>query len=197
MPGTMDETELKVELPWLVNGSLDAAQRERVQAAVRAAPGLQDEQRFLERLRAAVREDDAAGPGELGWRRLRRQIEAESQTAVQQRQRRRWQGLAIAASVLMAAQLAWFWSAAPHDDGHYMPMAAPPVVPGAVVLQLRFRPEAPLAQIEALLQRQGLRVIDGPGAAGVWRVQLQGGDAAQVLQALQAERSLIESAARD
>lgn len=196
MPGTMDEQELRAELPWLVNGSLDAAQHERVLAAVNAAPGLQDEQRFLERLRAAVREEDHAGPGELGWRRLRRQIEAESQTSVQQRQRRGWQGLAIAASVLMAAQLAWFWGAAPREV-HYEPMAAPPVAPGAVVLQLRFRPEARLAQIELLLQRLGLRVIDGPSAAGVWRVQLQGADAAPVLQALQAERALIESAARD
>lgn len=196
MPGTMDEQELRAELPWLVNGSLAAAQREQLSAALNATPGLQDEQRFLQRLRAAVREDDGAGPGELGWRRLRRQIEAESQTAGQQRQRRRWQGLAIAASVLMAAQLAWFWGATPRD-GDYTPMAAPPVAPGAVVLQLRFRPEARLAQIEPLLQRLGLRVIDGPGAAGVWRVQLQGGDAAQVLQALQAERTLVESATRD
>lgn len=197
MPGTMDEAELRAELPWLVNGSLAGAQREQVLAAVGTTPGLQDEQRFLERLRAAVREDSGAGPGELGWRRLRRQIETESQTSVQQRQRRRWQGLAMAASVLMAAQLAWFWALAP-QEGPYEPMAAPPVAPAAVLLQLRFHPQATLAQIEGVLQRERLRVVDGPGAAGVWRVQLPpGADAAQVLQALQAERALIAFAARE
>lgn len=197
MSGTMDENGLRAELPWLVNGSLDAMQRERVLEAVGAAPDLQAEQRFLERLRSALREEvQVAGPGELGWRRLRRQIEGESQTRLQQHQRRRWQGLAIAASVLMAAQLAWLWDGASRD-GVYEPMSAPSTAVDGVAFQLRFRPDATLAQIEAVLQRLGLRVIDGPGAAGVWRVQLRDGDAQQVLQALQAERGLIETAALD
>lgn len=196
MSGTMDEQELRAALPWLVNGSLDAARSAQVRAGVEASPALQQEQAFLQRLRQAVRDDALDGPGELGWRRLRRQIDADVQAGQQQHRQQRWKGMAIAASVLVVAQLGWFVAVTPGDRG-YEPMASAPAPSSGVVLQIRFRGTAPLAQVEALLQSQKLRIVDGPSAAGVWRVQLRAGDPVQVLQAVQAQRSLVEFAAQE
>lgn len=196
MSGTMDEQELRAALPWLVNGSLDAARSAQVRAGVEASPALQQEQAFLQRLRQAVRDDAQDGPGELGWRRLRRQIDADVQAGQQQHRQQRWRGMAIAASVLVVAQLGWFVAVRTGDTG-YEPMATAPTPGSGVVLQIRFRGTAPLAQVEALLQSQKLRIIDGPSAAGVWRVQLRAGDPVQVLQAVQAQRSLVEFAAQE
>ena len=191
MPVPNDEDSLRLELPWLVNGSLPARDREALLAAMRDQPALEAERRFLEHLRQAVRDEADTGPGELGWRRLQRSIQQERQSGWDNW----WKGAAIAASVALAAQSAFVWWDAERPGG-FEPMTGPSA-PATPQIQMRLRPEASAADIQTLLNALDLRIVDGPSASGVYRLT---GPAASVdanLQRLRASTALVEYAERE
>jgi hypothetical protein len=189
MSGTVDDASMKDQLPWLVNKSLERDAQTRLEAALSTDPSLAIEHEFLQRVRDAVCLEEGTDPGELGWRRLRRQIDAETQLRSGLRQRRTWQGFALAASLLLAVQVVWLHGTAP-DQGAYEPMGTSPAI-GGVLLQVRFSEQARLADVQELLQSQSLRVEAGPGVAGIWRLRLQNGDVDAVVSALQRNKALI------
>jgi hypothetical protein len=193
MPGTMDNTELMDQLPWVVNGSLPVDARNDAELSLPSSPELLAERDFLVHMREVVKADSIGGPGDLGWRRLRRQIEAESKENAGERHRRTWKGLAMAASLLLAVQVVWLH----REDGEqstYAPMGADSMAPATTgaVLQVRFKAEASIQTVQALLQKYKLQILSSPGAAGVWRLSLAKENAAAVEAALRTETSTVE-----
>ncbi len=170
-------------LPWLVNGSLDEAEQAAVQIAVESSPGLQRERDFLAALRDSVQQQSLGeAPLELGWRRLRRDIRAEHQRGVASG----WRIAAVAASLLLLVQSLVVWLPR-EQDTHYQPLSSRL---STASLQVRFVDNAPQARIRELLRRQHLRIVDGPSAAGLYRL-VSNGDPTAALVALQQQTDLI------
>ena len=192
------------QLPFLVNGTLAPDERGPVEVHLEQCASCRAELEFLRALQKGVRETEAqAQPGELAWQRLRRALEQES-TGTDAAATGgvagapAWMKYALAASlVLVLAQGLVLWR---HSDAPvYRPAGTQ--YQGAVI-QLRFRDQATEAQIRALLQSVGGRIIDGPGAVGIYRValDLDATDAAALrarIEQLRARTDLVEYAGAD
>jgi anti-sigma factor RsiW len=170
MPERLEREEA---LPFLVNGTLSEEERAALERALADDPALADERAFLATLRAAVREDGAAlDPGEWPLRRALRAIERE------RRQARRvhpvWRALAVAASlaVLVQAGVLVRQTFGPHEGARPLGGAAARLADRAV-LQIAFAPGVSEAQVRALLAESRATIVDGPSAAGLYRVALR------------------------
>ncbi|MEZ5701474.1 MAG: hypothetical protein R3E42_05130 [Burkholderiaceae bacterium] len=191
-----DRKRLEEDLPWLVNGTMPLAECKALTDALEAQPGLRAEREFFERLRVAVRDEPIDSPGEMGWRRLRRQIEAEPVTSRPAANQAWWRPVAMVATVLLAVQTLWVW--APwQTGGGYAPLGqtTQETAVDGVLLQVRPHAQASLGEWQALLMRINAEVVSGPGAAGIYRVVVPRSQAEAALAALKQAPGLVDSAA--
>lgn len=173
-------------LPWLVNGSLDEAEHKTVQAAVETSPELQRERDFLAALRDSVKQQQPQAPLELGWQRLRRELRQELRRERRRGVSKNWRLAAVAASLVLIVQSVVVWL--PDDNGvRYQPLSSSAPQHS---LQVRFTDSATQASIQRLLRQQHLRIIDGPSAAGFYRLVGEG-DPAKILATLQQQPGLV------
>jgi hypothetical protein len=180
----------------LVAGRLPEAEAERLRARAAAAPALAAEIALLGGVRAALAAETAQGaPGELGWARLNRAIDAEAATRPPRRSVALWQAAAAAA----AAVVLWQAVAVPLVPGlrpggpGYAPVTETPAA--GFVLRVAFVPEAPEAAVRALLRETGAVVTGTPSALGLWTLGFA--DAASrdaALARFRAAAGVVESA---
>lgn len=175
-------------LAWFVNGTLEASERAAVEEHLRGCARCRDEVAFLGALRQGVKAlGGAEGPGELGRKRLLRDLQSERRAA------RAWWRPALAAAaaviVVQGVVLANIW----WREAAIAPLGGPKAE-GATV-QIQFAPTATEAQIRALLQEAGATLIDGPGASGVYRVRVERIDPA--LARLRASKDVVKHAASE
>ena len=179
------DAELDQLLPWYVNGTLSDDERARVETYLAASAGAREEVELLRRLRDHVKESQPAqSPGELGLKRLQREIAAERKPASTPAQAAPaggspgwWRPAAIAAALVIAIQGALLFQT--WQGGGVVDIAGSGQAGGGIaVIEATFAPEATEAQIRAALQAIDGRLIDGPGALGVYRIQLIGVDGA-------------------
>jgi anti-sigma factor RsiW len=173
-------------LAWFVNGTLEPSERTAVEQHLRDCASCRDEVAFLGALRRGFKAlSDAEHPGELSRKRLLREVRAERRTA------RAWWRPALAAAaaviVVQSVVLANLWS----RESAIVPLGGPKAAAGAIV-QIQFAPTATEAQIRALLQEAEATLVDGPGAAGVYRVRVEKADAA--LTVLRAHSEVVKHA---
>ena len=182
----MSRTDVVGLLPFAVNGSLAAEEAREVEDWLARDPDLQDDAGFLTRLRALMRAEPLPDTGaEFGLARLMRDL--PPQLAPQAAEApARWLAPALAAGI--AALVAGLGTAAlmrpvPGDEPVYEQASG-----DAAELQrltVTFAPEARLSEVAALLQAQDLVIVDGPGALGLYRLELPpGADASAVAEAL-------------
>lgn len=190
-------------LAFLANGTLDADERAELERAFAADEALRRERDFVTRLRLGVKAaSDAPDPGELPLRRALKRIEREEARA--RRPSGWWRAAAIAAGIAVVIQSGVLVRQlyAPVRGGPDLLGEARPA-DGRAVLQIVFAPEAREAEIRALLRTEHAEIVDGPSAAGVYRVALEGvasGDADAVEQAigrLAARGDVIRHVARE
>jgi hypothetical protein len=192
-------------LPWLLNGTLEGAEREAVEAHARACIACRRELKEQQRLRAAMRSRAATDiPAEAGFDRLDRDLDA-SATA-----RRRYTALArfavsAAAGIGVLAILLWFTPLPQLDDGNYSTLATSPTAATAL-LDVVFAEDTTAAEMQALLDDIGGEIVAGPSELGRYSVRLSGErvDEARLARALRvleadsrvrfAARSLLEPA---
>ncbi|HED52328.1 MAG TPA: hypothetical protein ENI83_02100 [Gammaproteobacteria bacterium] len=171
------------DLPWLVNGSLDKDESAVVEACIEDSKALRDEYAFLAALRDSVKQQPMAdAPLEMGWQRLRRDIRRQHTEGVSSR----WRFAAIAASLFLLVQSLVVWLP-DENTGQYHPLSSGIAEPGLLV---QFVDSAPQAGIRQLLREQHLRIVDGPSAAGLYRL-VSDGDQADALAALKKRTDLI------
>ncbi len=155
-------------LPWYVNHSLDEDQRHHLEQHLRHCPRCRDEVEFLRRLRQAVqREQRHPPPGELGLKRLQRELERQAPPP-----RPRWLPTLAAAAVLVLG-IALLYPLIPADDPAGQIQLLGESDDAGPVLQIEFAPEATEAEIRALLHDIDAVIIDGPSALGLYRIRLQ------------------------
>lgn len=191
-------------LPWLANGTADAVQTRRAESHLRHCAACRAELLRERRLAAGLGLPAEHAPDvELGLQRLAQRLDhAEPAAAAHPPVRPRRAGLRTASLALigiglvellaLAALVLAGWRIASTGQDNAAPAfyrtlsEARPAGPQAR-LRLIFDPSRPVGDLQALLQSQGLVVVDGPSAAGVWSLGIAGStapDADAIAQAL-------------
>jgi anti-sigma factor RsiW len=156
-------------LPWYANGTLPADERRAVEEHLAACDRCRRELALLASLRDQIKaEDTAPSPGELGWRRLQRDLRHETGAP---RRRAWWQPALAAAAVIIVVQAALLvnlWTQPPAIT----PLGGPEAA--GAVLQVRFAPRAAEADMRAALRAVNGEIVGGPGALGIYRIRLEG-----------------------
>ena len=185
--GKRDEA-LDLLLPWYVNGTLDDAERRRVEDYLARSSHARDEVALLRQLRQQVKEEAIeASPGELGLQRLKRQIKQDAQQPGDtDRMAGRtvtvssfWRPLAVAACLALVIQAAVMIGLTGGFDSDVEIASG-----DAGVLQVTFAPDATEQQIRDVLQSAGASIADGPNALGVYRLRLVDAGGTTVEEAL-------------
>lgn len=212
--GSRSDRELDALLPYYVNGTLEGDELAAVEAYLARSETARAEAAYLQQLRQAVKAQPAVNaPGELGLKRLQRELSRERATAnageraseraqsAQQAARDGvsgwWRPLAVAAClalVVLAGALTFELS----SGGGEPTLAGGP---STAQLQVTFNPQASEGDIRALLQSIDASIADGPSALGVYRLRLGGtpSDAtiADALRQLRQHGDIVESAERE
>jgi hypothetical protein len=175
-------------LPWLANGSATAVQRQRAEAHLAECAACRAELVREQRLAAGLARPGVPGPDlHQGLDRLMQRLDQAAPAAPL----RPWQGVRSGGGVqirlstaallgglqlaLVAAGAAWWLHAgapavsASGDEGAYQTLTQP-AGPGtsASALRVVFDAARPVAEVQALLVTQGLVIVNGPTAAGVF-----------------------------
>jgi len=185
-------TDEQHDLPWYVNNSLEVNQRQAIEEKLSADAELKREAELLQHIRQQLKHPASASPGEFGWQRLKNQIQEIQKT----RHQRRWQGLAIAASVLLMIQGGVLFTLLQTDDS-YAPLSG--VTHSQPTIQIRFNPDVREADMRKLLLNIHGQILDGPSANGLYRVTLGDTSNDQIAQRIEQvrNRGLVEHVARD
>jgi anti-sigma factor RsiW len=161
-PADIDETVVAY-----VRGRLSVDEARRLEAEAASRPELAAE---IALVRGIVGSFDAEAaspaPGELGWARLSRALDAEP--ARRPARRPLWQLAAAAAAAVVVWQVAAVPLLTPPAEVGYQPVTEQPA--DAPVLRVAFAPDATESEIRALLREVGASVTGGPSAIGLWQL---------------------------
>lgn len=194
--GKRDEN-LDLLLPWYVNGTLEAGERQAVEAYLEQSAHARDEVELLRQLRQQVKEQEFENsPGELGLQRLKREIKqnAEQQKGKADKMTGKvltvasfWRPLAVAACLAVMVQagiMVGMNSGLIPTGGDVKTAGKPPAV-----MQVTFAPNATENDIREVLQAAGASIADGPTALGIYNLRLVDPNATSVEEALSALRA--------
>jgi anti-sigma factor RsiW len=183
-------------LPWLVNGTLEAAERFGVEQHVRSCIACRRELKELERLGAAVRAQPLVQlSADSGLARLEEQLDDEA--AAQGSSRRAlsyppFLRYAAAASIGVAILGALLWLAPSLENrSGYSTLASSPTQRRAQI-DLIFTEQTSAADIQALLTSIDGEIVAGPTELGRYGIRVHGGQADDKELA-----ALLERLARD
>ncbi|MEL6167935.1 MAG: hypothetical protein AAFR35_04545 [Pseudomonadota bacterium] len=180
----MAEREIEELLVFYVGGTLDPIETARMEAAIAADPALELQVATLRALREAS-EETAQSPGEFGLARLMRDVETDSAPRAAMPRTRIWQavaGIAVAAFLAQAVLVT--------QSSDEVTLAGEDVSGDLIVA---FAPDATEGAIRDLLVSEGLIIVDGPSALGLYVLELpDGADPTAATDALVAS-GLVES----
>lgn len=150
-------------LAFRANGSLDEEEAAGLERALEEDAELREELLFLDALREGVKAStEVPSAGDLGWARLQKTIRQEERRGLVARV---WKpALALAAGLALLVQGAAIFQL--QDDRAALAGRSDAQV------QITFAPDAREADLRALLQEVGATIVDGPGASGVYRLQI-------------------------
>lgn len=164
----MTRSEIEALLPFLVNGTLDKADREIVEAALEEDAGLRADFAALTAIRNSMQAEEAGySPGEMGLARLQRALDKEGSITTSTadagppRSSRVWR---VAAAILLAivvGQAAFLLRDGGQQTFQLAGDEAAPIV-------VSVRPDTTEAALRALLIETGLEIVGGPSALGFY-----------------------------
>lgn len=168
------------------NHTLDPTEQAKLEAHLAACDRCREELDWLTTLRAGMQAEPLPAVDEVGLARLMRAVKAEQRSTPSTTSAPSWWRGAMAAAVLVMLVQFGVIAVQWQPDAGYQPLSETGQVVGPV-LQVRFAPTASLAEIQALLEQIEGRIVDGPGALGLYRIALpedaNGEDALATLKA--------------
>ena len=184
------------QLPLWANGRLPEAERQRLEQALKDDPKLAHEADFMKALRSGLQSPpDETPPGELGLARLKRDIAHNRAPQPVRRRANLWKPLALAASVMVAIQAGLLIGSDPWRavrDTNLAPASGKVTISGPR-LQIVFDGSTSVSDMQVMLQAVNARLVDGPGALGIWTLELpEGADVQVVRERLQSSQGVAE-----
>lgn len=159
-------------LPFYLNGTLSDNEKEAVEEALEQSVALREELAFLQQIQSDVKSYEPAqtSPGELGLKRLQRQINSQANTAGNTT---KWRFVAIAASCLLVLQTTLI-GLSPSTE-LYLPAGGKPttIAVNKTIFRVAFDPMATEASIRSLLLDLDAQIIEGPSAIGLYVVSTE------------------------
>jgi hypothetical protein len=164
-------------LPWLVNGSLDAAETTRLRKAVEKSPQLQKELDFLISLQTQVKNKAQTNTkSDIAWKRLSRDMKNNPNTSNLSHFSNILPKLskysAIAATLVIGVYLSTSYKEEKPSD-FYDPLSSDQKsldTMNQVNLVIRFNESMSQLEIDKLLNIHHLVIRSGPSAAGLYHV---------------------------
>lgn len=186
--GDRVRNEISELLPFYLNGTLGAEEKAKVEHALAADTGLQEELQLLEHIRTSLQVDPTGfSPGELGLARLGRDIDRGTPA-------RRPSLAALAAAFALGAILSGVVAVAALR-GPEEPYRQAGAAPADESLLVAFRADATAREISDLLVAGNYVIVDGPSALGLFHVAPPDGvDPAVAVAELAAAGAVVESA---
>lgn len=179
---TLDHNAAFELLPWLVNGSLAVAERERVELHVRSCIVCRRELKELDRLRAAMRAQPTFHvSAEGGFNQLERELDRETARAAAQAANDAGYApflrfAAVAAiGVAVLGSLLWLEPKVA-DQAAYSTLATQPAEARAQI-DLIFDRQTAAADIQSLLKDVDGEIVAGPSELGRYSVRIRNGKA--------------------
>jgi anti-sigma factor RsiW len=174
-------------LPWLVNGTLDAAEREAVEEHARACITCRRELKEQQQLQVALRARRTADvSAEGGFARLDSELDRPNRL-LRRPARIRYAtaapfALAAAAGVAVLAVLVWFTPLPELGNADYSTLATTPAADGGALVDIVFTDDTTAAEIRQLLEDIEGEIVAGPSDLGRYSVRLThtGGQAHEV-----------------
>ncbi len=179
---TMTHEEVRELLPWFVNDSLDDVEHERVDAHARSCVICRRELQELRQMRTSIRQQSEDAPiPEPDMRRINARIDA-----LIDRQERggRWllalkdffaspQRLAIAAQAAAIAVLLGVLLWPEPQTPRYTTLTASDALPEGTYIRVVFDPALAATDVAAIVEANGLEVVNGPSPRGVAVLRVQ------------------------
>jgi len=159
-------------LPWYINDTLDEDENRMVAEALEKDENLKKEYELLKSISTAMQTDEIQTPGEIGLARLKRSMKTSTQSSQQTVQKSsattRWKFAAIAASLLLIVQVSFTLNQTSEQE-YYQPLGSEKKSQDTITVT--FSPTATEQQIREVLLASHALIVDGPSAAGIYRVR--------------------------
>jgi hypothetical protein len=179
-----EHREIWLNLPWYVNDSIDAQQRERIEAHLQACAPCRAElaqQRTIHSVMSADTGIEILPSAALARLRHRMaeqspQVAPQKPAASQETHRRVLMaaaiaGIAVSLSVVMINST---HSPAGSSEGSYRTVSSAAPRPAQEAIRAVFAPDTTMARLQGLLESSQLRIVAGPTEAGVYSLALTG-----------------------
>ncbi len=194
MTEPVNKQEIELLLPFYANGTLDKQEAQRVEDALVNNNELQKELVYLRALQAQIhRKEYGNSPGELGLKRLQRELQTgrnnNQQLEVLSRAKDRWKYGAMAACLMLVVLTVTDME----TKNIYQAAGGKAITQhSGIIASVTFSPNVTEQQIRKLLLDAHVFIIDGPSAIGVYRLVVVDGDDSTIKK-LAAQVQLIES----
>jgi hypothetical protein len=165
-------------IPWLVNGSIADSERAGLQHHSENCAACREEIEAQRALLQAMRtrpqvESMPHGSLQKLWQRIDAHPEPalrELPVAPRASRTLRWLAAAVILQALLLGVLATVMLRSPREnaDATYRTVSTQPVAAGPASVRAVFSPEMTLGELQALLERAHLRIVNGPSPDGVY-----------------------------
>lgn len=176
-----------------MRGSASNELSQRIVAAQTTDPVLRAEIATMMGIRGALKAEDTGNPpGDFAWRKLETAIQKETAAAQRPEQPRAnwWQVAAVLLGLAVLGQGAYITALGPSSNEPSFRTASQSSEKH--VLAIGFAPGTAIVEITTLLRGSNARVIDGPGASGLYRVAFASEEDRQAARTLFEASALIE-----
>lgn len=171
------EDKISLLIPAFLRGELSESERREVEEHASKNPEIAAEIEFQRNLKVAIQPDQASfEPGELGWAKLSKAIDAADVTSpatISAPKQQYWKYAAAILAVLAIGQAGVLGTIAtkPKQDAQYL--YASEASDNINIIKLGFSPNVSENTITKLLQKHEASIIAGPSSLGLYDVKFK------------------------
>lgn len=187
------------QLTWYVNGTLGEAETEIVEKHLASCAHCRTELAWLREVRQQTQSNVPDFLPDSGLQQLMEKIRAEQRTAKQAprlwpRFELNWWSPAMGfAAILIVLQAVVIGGLLTRGDETHHTLSGRAASVEGTLLQITFRPDAREADLRAVLSSVQAEIVSGPGALGVYTIEVPSENSRSALAQLQRREDLVQS----